>query len=293
MLLKEVSGTPKPFQTFTDVRKAYRKGELESLSPLLPLLRLKGKPYTLDDHYQFEPFFTTKMPRRQISKCCRQVGKTQNTAASETLKTNLIDYFKTLFVCPRFEQVKRVSNLYIRPLVNDSLIKDLIVDKDCEQSVMQRTYMNGAIQYYSFAFLDAERVRSISADQIVVDEVQDMNWSFLPVIEQTMGGSKHWRMHRYTGTPKTLDNTIERLWQQSSMGEWATRCGCGYWNIACLEYDLLRMIGKKTTICAKCGRNINPRNGVYIHRNASRRSWFEGIHIAQPVHPYYFEMEDN
>ena len=78
------------------------------------------------------------------------------------------------------------------------------------------------------------------------DEVQDLNWAFMPVIEQTMGGSKDWGMYRYAGTPKSLDNTIEKLWQQSSQDVWVVECphmGCKKYNVGCADMDLLKMIG--------------------------------------------------
>ena len=77
---------------------------------------------------------------------------------------------------------------------------------------------------FSFAYQDAERTRGISADKNVIDEVQDMDISFLPVIHETISASQEWGLIQYAGTPKTMDNTIQVLWQDSSMAEWMVKC---------------------------------------------------------------------
>lgn len=272
-------------------------GDDIGMMDIMPFFNLRSTPYNLDDHYQFEPLFSAKMPRHFLLKCSRQVGKSLNLAGSETIKSNTIDHFRTLFVCPRFEQIKRLSTLYIQPFITEALIRDMLVDSSCDKSILQRTFLNGSVQYGSFAFLDAERIRSIAVDQVVYDEVQDMNWAFIPIIDQTMGGSKDWGMRRYAGTPKSLDNTIESLWQRSSQDVWAVQCphqGCKEWNIGCAEMDLIKMIGDRGPICAHCGKALPPesiRQGGYISKHPDRAHTFRGLHVTQPLHPFYFEPE--
>lgn len=280
--------------TVRNLEKQYLAGKLNTMAPLLSFLSIKGKPYTLADHYLFEPLFSTLLARKFLLKTARQVGKSSNSMASELLRSVVIPNFSSLIMTPRFEQVKRLSSNVMRPLISGSPIKGLLVNADCTQAVLQRTFYNDSIQYYSFALIDPDRVRGIPADSLFIDEIQDFNFSFLPVVEQTLGGSKIYRLTRYAGTPKTLENTIEQLWLDSSMAEPAIKCyACNYWNVACTDQDLLKMIGKTTTICAKCGRKINARNVVYEHRHPERRASFAGYHIAQPIHPYYFEVPNN
>jgi hypothetical protein len=139
--------------------------------------------------------------------------------------------------------------------------------------------------------LDTERIRGIPADQINVDEVQDINWEFIPVMEETLSGSEDYGIRRYTGTPKSFENTIEQLWQRSSMAEWCVRCSrCNTWNIPTIEQHLIQMIGKKSICCYKCKREIknDVPNGQYVHKVASRRPNFPGYHISQVIHPYHY-----
>lgn len=261
-----------------------------------PMLQLRGKSFSINDHFFFKPMFRVTTPRQLICKTARQVGKTQALAAGKTLKSTAMPYFNILFMSPRFEQIKRFSTNYVKPLIMSSPMRKKLIDTSISQNqnVLQRTFRLGGIHFYSFALLDAERVRGISANEVCIDEVQDMLWDNIPVINQTLSGSRHWKQKTYTGTPKTLDNTIQKLWADSSMGEWATRCeACNHWNIACLEHDLLKMIGKTTVVCAKCGRPINPRDGGWIFQMPEKTPTFLGYHIPQIIHPFHYEEPEN
>lgn len=192
-----------------------------TLKPILPLLlQLKGKPYFLKDHFPFEPFFRTRMAKQTLLKTGRQVSKSTSLASQGVLFSNCIPYFSTLYVTPLFEMIRRFSQNYVRPFIETSPVMKLFSGSKTINSVLQRSFKNRSQMIFSFAFLDAERTRGISADKNVIDEVQDMDISFLPIIHETMSGSQDWGLIQYAGTPKTLDNTIEKLWTDSSMAEW-------------------------------------------------------------------------
>ena len=167
------------------------------------------------------------------------VHNSTTLAAQGVIQSSSTSYFKSLFVTPLFEQCRRFSSNYVRPFVLESQIKSAIVDRHCEQSVLQRSFRNKSIMYFSYCLKDADRIRGISADRVTIDECQDIDWDLLPVVLETMSASK-WAVMQAAGTPKTLDNTIEYLWNQSSQAEWVTRCtACNYWNIAAMAVPRL------------------------------------------------------
>ena len=277
-----------------------RSTQFSTLRPLLPLmLNLRGKPYTIKDHFPFEPLFRTRMPQRLLFMTGRQLGKSSAFSAQAVVKSNCIDYFSTLCITPLFEQVRRFSNNYVRPFIEQSPIKQLMMDSTTENSVLQRSFKNFSKIIFSFAGLDADRARGISADELDIDETQDIDFDLLAVLRETMSHSP-WRLERYAGTPKTLDNAMEYLWRQSSMAEWCTKCqhpGCGHWNIPSMEHDLLKMIGPfradisrdaPGVICAKCAKPITPHTGRWVHARPSLKLDFEGYHIPQIVLPLHY-----
>jgi hypothetical protein len=282
------------------LQKALRESGTPTLKPLLPLLfSLKGKPYSLDNYFPFEPFFRTRIPRATLLKTGRQVSKSTSLAAQGISTAISMPYFSTLYVTPLYEMIRRFSHNYVREFIESSPSKELLVSEDLAQNVLQRQFNNGSNMYFSYAFLDAERTRGIPADKNAIDEVQDIQYDFLQIIHETLSGSPY-AVKAYSGTPKTLDNTMEKLWQDSSQAEWIIKChhsGCNYWNVPSLSHDLLKMLGPwheeisekiPGVVCAKCRKHLNPRSGRWVHAYPERRWSFSGYHIPQIILPMHY-----
>ncbi len=229
-------------------------------------------------------------------------------AAQGVVFSNSIPYFSTLYVTPLFEMVRRFSHNYVRQFLEESPSRKLFLGTKTMNSVLQRTFLNGSAMYFSYAFLDAERTRGIPADKNVIDEVQDMNYDFLQIIHETLSGSPY-ALKQYAGTPKSLDNTIEKLWQDSSQAEWVIKChhpGCGHYNVPASDWDLVDMIGPwhrdisekvPAVVCAKCStaavrRPLNPRAGRWVHRFPERRWTQAGYHVPQIVMPMHYASQE-
>jgi len=101
-----------------------------------------------------------------------------------------------------------------------------------------------------------------------------------------------------------LDNTIEKLWQDSSQAEWVIRClhgECGHWNVPSTEHDLMDMIGPVRSdiseknpgvVCAKCRKPLNPRSGRWVHRHPARRWSQVGYHVPQIIMPMHYASRE-
>jgi phage terminase large subunit GpA-like protein len=132
---------------------------------------LKGSPYTLHDHFPFAPLFRTRMSRNLVVKSGRQVSKSTSLASNGVILANAIPFFSTLYVTPLFDQARRLSANYVRPFIEQSPVKSLWSSPATENSVLSRSFMNNSRLHFSFALLDADRIRGISADRICIDEV--------------------------------------------------------------------------------------------------------------------------
>jgi len=267
----------------------YRSGVVPSFIPVLPMMTLKGHPYTITDYAPFEPIYKLDQPKRSYYKTGRQVAKTTNMAAHSILQVGTQPHFSLLFVAPRYEQVRRISANYVRPFIEQSVISRLLQNKSVENSVLQKTFLNNSRMYFSFAFLDADRIRGLSVDGINYDEVQDIDSDFIPIIREVITASRQFGMEKFFGTPKTLDNTLQGLWEDSSQAEWVIKCGCGLDNIPSADHHLLKMIGPDGPICAKCGKMLNPRIGRWIHAIPENMATDAGYHIPQIILPLHYE----
>ena len=132
----------------------------------------------------------------------------------------------------------------------------------------------------SYACDDPDRVRGNTADRDLLDEVQDINYeAVIPVVKECMAASKYAYM-AYCGTPKSMENTIEYLWQMSSKTEWIIKCeGCGKWQFIASH----KSIGKKGVVCLNCDKYLNVRSGDWYDFNEDFR--VKGFHISQPMLP--------
>ena len=265
---------------------------LNTMVPVLPfLLSLKGKPFSLANHPQMEVLYKIQdAPIRTLLKCGRQVSKSTNLSAQAIMHSVSIDYLNTLNVTPLFEQVRRFSNNYIRPMIEESPIRELMIGQRLkDNSVFQRSFQNGSNLFFTFAFLDAERVRGISADKLNLDEIQDIDVDFLPVIESCLDAS-NLGMVLASGTPKTTENTIHVCWEDSSQAHWVTKCThCNEYNIAGLEFGIEDMIRKEGFCCKKCGQLLNPVDGFFYHMYHDRINTYPGYHIPQVVLPQHYK----
>lgn len=263
---------------------------LDSLSHFLPFfLTLKGKPFSLGRHFPFEPVFKFRnVPRRSVVLAGRQVGKSQSLAALSVLLSVVNPYLNTLHVTPLFEQIRKFSGNYVRPLLDSAIIKNYFLrGKAGEGNVLQRGLVNGSIIFFTYAATDADRVRGISADRMIFDEYQDADSTLVPIIEETLSASEIGSV-ALAGTAKTTDNALTYEYQQSSMARWVIPCDCGYWNTCAVDEDLDHMVQEKGFCCRKCGRVVNPSKGHYRHMAASKVGICHGIHIPQPIMPMHY-----
>lgn len=286
----------------TAMRKLVEAGVVHTLEGLLPLtLRLKGKPYTLKNHYPFAPLFRLRRAKKTVVVAGRQVSKSTCIASSSIVLANAVPNVTGLCLTPLFEQIRRFSGNYVRPFIDTSPVKQLWSNTTTENSVLQRSFVNNSKLIFTFALLDADRTRGITADWITYDEVQDMDPDHFSVVGEVISHSDYgWEM--YTGTAKTTDGPLAGLFQKSSQAEWFIKCThCGEWNIPSLEFHAEKMVGpyhdfiseeQPGTVCHKCQQPVNPRQGRWVHRYPERRWSFAGYHVPQIIMPLHFAKPD-
>ncbi len=190
-----------------------------------------------------------------------------------------IPHFRTLYVAPTMNQSSLFSSTKLQPVINGSpIFRKHFVTPSLPMAAWQKHLTNGSIIALSYASDDPDRVRGYSADAVVYDEIQDILFdAVVPVITECTGASDYgWVM--YFGTPKSVENTIEVLWQQSTQNEWVMRCsGCNNWNYV----DSTDSIGKRGIICVRCGNYLNPRAGRWHQLKPGAP--IEGFHIPQLI----------
>jgi hypothetical protein len=192
-------------------------------------------------------------------------------------------FFKTLYISPREQQTSEFSNSKLQPFIQYSTaFKQLMMDSTCIMRVNKKIFKNGSGITLGYAFHTADAIRGISADHVLIDEIQDIIMGNVPVIEECLSGSKkQWRT--YAGTPKTVNNTLSQKWEQSTQNEWVIKCtACNKWNILGLAN-----IGPLGLICKKCGKAMPATNpGQWVAKKQFGPGVFlAGFRVPQVVSP--------
>ena len=128
----------------------------------------------------------------------------------------------------------------------------------------------------------------ILANGICSYNCQDILTSSVPVFEAMTDAKTETGFRLFTGTAKTSDGTLAMKFDESSQGHWCIKCpGCEKHNIAALEEQLIKMIGKHGCSCAFCGKLLDVTSGYYVHKYPSRIYTHVGYHMPQIIFGFH------
>lgn len=252
-------------------------------------IQLDGKPFRLDDWGPHRAFYDGRH-RRTLFKTSRQVAKSTTLCNFSIIECALIPHFSTMFVSPTKEQTVRFSTTRVGKTMRYSpIIKQLFLTTDLADRVLHKQFTNGSEMLFAYGTDDADRLRGPSTDRNMYDEIQDLLYDpIITVGNETMSNSDH-AFETYAGTPKTMENTIQYLWDLSTQTEWVMQCeGCKVHQFI----DSEKAIGLLGPICIKCGHRLNPRKGTWIDMNPIKPGSGEdadtklkGFHLSQLIMP--------
>lgn len=250
------------------------------------LLILKGNPLDLKDYLPMTEIYDCD-PDSLTVKASRQIGKTAGLGAVLTLKAVAIPFSTSIYIAPLSTQSSRFSTSYLDPYLNSPLVKKYFRDTGSKKNVFEKTLNNGSVIYLSYAETaqDADRVRGIPGDIVYYDEVQDIQFDTLGIINEALSASKL-GFKKHFGTAKTEHNTLEVLFKKSNGLEWCIKCThCGKWNIPDNHDTCLRICaGKNGPICSHCGGAIDVRTGRWIAARPSEKKHY-GFHVPRFIIP--------
>lgn len=260
------------------------------------LLWLEGSRFSLYDYPFYHSLYSGDY-RSSILMCGRQVGKSVSAAGFSIVDAICNPFFKTLYISPSLKQTSTFSTTRVGKILQHSPdIKPFT--KGASDNVFLKILANGSELLFSYATDNPDRARGISADRVVYDEVQNIVYDeVVPVINECLANSEY-AYTSYMGTPLTMENTIQFIWDNSTQSEWCVKCeGCSKHSF----YRTIEGIGKKGIVCLHCGKYVNPRNGVWVDMNPvpkdldpedPLRFRTKGFHVPQLILPQNIEDPD-
>lgn len=291
-LSSELIGDIRSYVDSPDVTDSIRKVPRAEFLPYL--FRLRGKPYSLKDRELFNVMYDNEYVPETVFMSARQLGKSLNLSRSEVLDAISVPELQLLYVAPLQSQTQRYSTLYLNEAIQScelarqlqaKSLEGMLSDSKIVTQIGHQSFANGSGIQLTYAKTSPDRARGIFADRIDFDEIQDQLVDNIPIIAESLTASK-WGIRKYTGTAKTIDNTIEHFWQLSSKCEWVMKCEhCGAWNIPNMEGRILDMIQADGVHCVYCGGRLNTRLGEWVPEHPDRMHDFRGYHVPQIVMP--------
>lgn len=207
-----------------------------------------------------------------------------------TIKSVVLPYHKSLYVSPSHAQTRQFSNEKLKPVLEKSpFVKKYFQDTSVSTQVFEKGFTNGSFIFMRSCFRTADRARGISANDLYLDEIQDLLISEIPVIAECTSHFDDY-FHLFAGTPKTFDNPIEYFWKDSTQNEWMVKCGaCNHWNfldegnIAPTDLYNSRTLAPGP-VCKKCMKHINVAGGKWMTFNPAGSR--QGYRIPQLMVPW-------
>lgn len=254
------------------------------------IIRVRGRKLDFGRYKPLKTIYDLE-PLTIVVRAGRQIGKSVMLGGVITVKSIAHKHFTTLFLSPLAQQTSRFSSMYLDDFLSSPLVRKHFVDSASKKNVHEKSLSNGSKIYLSYAEIeaDADRVRGIAADSLYWDEIQEVSSDALPVVEETISASDY-GFRRYTGTSKTLNNTLEYKFRDSCQCHWAVKCPhCNHYNVP-YDFDIcLRMCSLDTgPCCEKCKCVLDMSKGAWLAaRPQEKRSI--GFSIPQLVIPFRTE----
>jgi hypothetical protein len=227
--------------------------------------------------------------RKMLLTAGRQVGKTVYLASKLAAKSVVRAPNRALYVAPLEAQTKSFSKTKFQVVIdNTPEIKATYTGKESQNDVFFKKNVLGSyteLTYASVTGMDPVRVRGKSADDLYIDEAQDIDYDILPAIEEVTTSSKD-PIVTYAGTAKSLENTTGVIWENSTKMERMIYChACRKWNI--LDR---RNISKEGLVCnnMSCRKRIHTSDAKWM-MTGDRTANYVAFRIPQVALPFHNE----
>lgn len=234
-------------------------------------------------------------PRRRCFMKATQGGYTEQQVI-ETLWGLRYGYYSrgVLYLFPTTDDVREFSKARFGPLIaaNPTAIGRFVQDTDTTSLKKvgdSFLYLRGAMlsTHLEADAKESSKLRSISVDKVVFDELDLMDPDVIGKAQGRMGDSDV-REEVYISNPTLPDFGIAAVFGQSDQRHWFRKCGCGEWTCAELEFPNCVKRNEDGTGCIgckKCGKPVGLRPGEWVPSEREKSSYMWGYRWSQLSSP--------
>lgn len=259
-----------------------------------------GLPFTLNRRPYLLPIYDS-WHRKLLIMGGRQIEKSSTLSNLMLMPAIAEQGFRSLLVSPTDTHTRTFAYDKLDGTLIASPLLTKILGKPRVDNLYHKEFKNKSSILLRSAYLTARSARGIPADQLLVDESQEMIPDHLPVLAETLTHSHLDTFGRrivLAGTANTPQCMLGEYWDKySTQGEWVIKCPLDHPNIILI--DNLSVSG---LICTHkdpqgniCGKHLNPINGKWEHMRPERKrdGLYVGYRIPQVINPMVFDHWDD
>lgn len=264
---------------------------------------INGHPFILIDetpenarHYLGGIYtdFCLKMPKDKKPRVYvkgRQVEFSTTMANFIAYFTESYPHFKTLYVVPAVEQLKRFSGERFQPLLrykrDPNILNPLGKSGSVEGTftIKMKQFSNGSTVYLEATGDDGNNIRNIGAELLIKDEYQDIPEEAEGAIDSVLDHSVY-NGNASLGTPKYTESQYEKKWKNSSQHYYVLKCPVCHHNFV---LHLENLVEGFIIECPQCANREDKRlmmpDGEWVPMGR-KDATFVGYHLSQLYVPY-------
>jgi DNA-directed RNA polymerase subunit RPC12/RpoP len=214
----------------------------------------------------------------------RQIGKSVYLASKAATKSILVPHNRILYVSPLEAQAKTWSKTKLNPIIMDSPYIKAFFKRSGNNVFFKENMLGSYIEltYASLTSEDPQRVRGKSADDLFIDETQDIQAEALPVIKETITSSLRPTV-TYAGTAKSKEALTGVIWNKATKIERVYKCtGCNKYNT--IHYE---NISEKGLVCKYCGKKLDQSKSSFAVVEKNSKSRYVAVRLPQVIMPIH------
>lgn len=242
------------------------------------------RAFSFEGHEYLEELYAMPDAGRETYQKAAQMGVSTYALLKSLYRADRYP-IKVIYYFPTDDDVRDFSQDRCNPLIDNSeyLSSKMIYDKADNLGLKQ---IGNSSLYFRGVFT-RRKVKSVDADMIVKDEVDEADQENLEFAEDRLLHSKFkWIIE--LSQPSLPDFGINRSFKKSDQRYWLVKCPkCGRWNNVVESFPknlMKRGKGEKLFAwigCTRCRAKLDTGNGEWVAKHPERSAYHRGYQFSQ------------
>ncbi len=236
------------------------------------------QPFSLKDHEPLREIYTQPKPPREVYRKAAQMA-ISTYAFLKSVYLGVKYGSNTSYFFPTDEDIADYVQDKANPIIENSELLSSLQGPSLTDNVGLKQF--GKFSIYFRGVFSKRKVKSISIDHGVMDEVDESNQENLQFAEDRLLHSSDPAITKLS-QPSEDDFGIDADFKESDSRFFGVKCGCGFWNFPDKTFpDCLITKGNNVYIgCVKCSRKLNMSTGVWVAEFPKRSKDIVGRHLS-------------